>query len=238
MCSKKSSRLQDIHRFYQLMDVLEARCGGKRLLSDCNGKTGWPGRGIYFFFEAGETRSTSGDGMRVVRVGTHALKTGGKSTLWGRLRQHRGSLLDGSGNHRGSVFRLHVGKAIIQRGDGYKDISTTWGAGSSAPRGVREIEKPLEKGVSQHISNMPFLWLAIDDPTGPDSLRGYIERNAIGLLSNYLHAGDPIDPPTPKWLGRSSESDEIRRSGLWNVNHIRENYAPTFLDALEDLILA
>ena len=32
---------------------------------------------------------------------------------------------------------------------------------------------------------MPFLWLEVPDPPGPDSLRGYIERNAIVLLSNY-----------------------------------------------------
>ena len=30
-------------------------------------------------------------------------------------------------------------------------------------------------------------------------MRGYIERNAIALLSNY---GKPaIDPPSPGWLG-------------------------------------
>ena len=29
--------------------------------------------------------------LRIVRVGTHGLKTGSRSTLWGRLSQHRGT---------------------------------------------------------------------------------------------------------------------------------------------------
>lgn len=41
----------------------------------------------------------------------------------------------------------------------------------------------MEVQVSRRIGAMPFLTLPIDDPPGPDSLRGYIERNAVGLLS-------------------------------------------------------
>ena len=39
----------------------------------------WPARGVYFFREAGESRSDTGEGLRVVRVGTHALKAGGST---------------------------------------------------------------------------------------------------------------------------------------------------------------
>jgi hypothetical protein len=69
-------------------------------------------RGVYFFFEGGELRSQSGSGGLVVRIGTHAVSVGSKSTLWGRLAQHRGSL-SGNGNHRGSIFRLWVGSALL-----------------------------------------------------------------------------------------------------------------------------
>ena len=55
-----------------------------------------------------ETRSGTGAGPRVVRIGTHGLKNGSRSTLWGRLSQHRGSSRSGLGNHRGSSFRLLV----------------------------------------------------------------------------------------------------------------------------------
>jgi hypothetical protein len=36
----------------------------------------WPRRGVYFFFENGEMRSETGTGPRVVRVGTHAMRSG------------------------------------------------------------------------------------------------------------------------------------------------------------------
>ena len=75
----------------------------------------WPRRGVYFFFENGEPRSGTGAGPRVVRVGAHGLKNGARSTLWGRLSQHRGSSRSGLGNHRGSIFRLLVGVALANR---------------------------------------------------------------------------------------------------------------------------
>jgi hypothetical protein len=55
---------------------------------------------VYFFREAGETRCDSGNGPRIVRVGTHALKAGSSTKLWTRLSQHRGKSA-GGGNHRG-----------------------------------------------------------------------------------------------------------------------------------------
>ncbi len=47
----------------------------------CTGRMRWPQRGVYFFFEDGETRSGSGSRHRVVRVGTHALVSGSRATL-------------------------------------------------------------------------------------------------------------------------------------------------------------
>ena len=170
------------------------------MLSQCDGRMGWPKRGIYFFRELGEGRSDTGSGPRIVRVGTHALKTGSKTELWTRLRQHGGQRKSGGGNHRGSIFRLLVGTALIDR-DNLQ--SSTWGKGSSAPREVRQVEQPLEQAVSKVIGAMPFLWLEIDDEPGPDSLRGYVERNAIALLSNY--GKGPLDPPSGEWLGRFCE---------------------------------
>jgi hypothetical protein len=59
-----------------------------------------------------------------------------------------------------------------------------WGDKSSAPRDIGMAEEALERKVSAIIRGMPFLWLAVDDEPGPDSLREVIERNAIALLSN------------------------------------------------------
>ena len=148
------------------------------MLSECDGRMGWPARGVYFFQEAGEMRSDTGTGPRIVRVGTHALTAGSRTKIWSRLSQHRGQARSGGGNHRGSIFRLIVGTAIIDR-DGYK--CATWGKGSSAPREIRSGETLLEQAVSRIIGSMPFLWLSIDDEPGPGSNRGYIESNSIAL---------------------------------------------------------
>ena len=109
-----SGRLDHLKRFYDLLADLEIRQGDRRRLSACDGRMNWPARGVYFFFEPGETRSDSGAGPRVVRVGTHALTTGSRTTLWDRLSQHRGTAKKGGGNHRGSIFRLLVGAALIE----------------------------------------------------------------------------------------------------------------------------
>ena len=226
----QEERRQHLARFYLLLDRLKERQGGARRLSDCTGRMHWPRRGIYFFTEVGEDRSESGVGPRVVRVGTHALTSGSKSTLWGRLAQHKGQA-NGGGNHRGSIFRLIVGTAAIKR-----DTLTypSWGHGSTAARDIRQGEIVLERMVSTIIGAMPFLTLAIDDQPSPESLRGYIERNSIALLSNYEKT--PLDPPSAQWLGHLCDRPKVRGSGLWNSNHVDEKYDPAFLDALERLI--
>lgn len=225
------SRLDHLKQFYALLSELEQRLSGARRLVDCSGRLSWPQRGVYFFREHGEIRSDSGSGPRIVRVGTHALKTGAKSTLWGRLGQHKGQVRSGAGNHRGSIFRLVVGTALIKR-DGLE--YPTWGRGSNAPSEVREGEKLLERRVSEVIGNMPVLWLAVEDQPGPGSMRGFIERNSISLLSN--HAKSAIDPPSTSWLGHDCNREKMRSSGMWNTNHVDEQYDPSFLDALAALI--
>ena len=151
----------------------------------------WPARGVYFFREAGENRSDRGDGPRAVWVGTHALKPGGSTTLWGRLSTHRGQVCSGGGNHRGSIFRLIVGTALIAC-DGHK--FPTWGDGRSAAKDTKAAEIELKRVVSEVIRAMPFVWLSVDDEPGPASVRGKIERNAIALLSNFNKP--PLDPPS------------------------------------------
>ena len=169
------SRHTDLLRFYEILSTLEHKVGGARTLANCDSKTGWPKRGIYFFQELGEYRSATGAGMRIVRVGTHALKSGSHRKLWDRLRQHKGTIRPSGGNHRGSIFRLLVGKSLIER-DGVSCPS--WELGKSKPRKAseRNAEEALERKVSSVIGSMPFLWLAVEDDPGPRSIRGYIER--------------------------------------------------------------
>jgi hypothetical protein len=166
-----------------------------------------------------------------VRVGTHALKAGSQTTLWKRLSQHRGTARAGGGNHRGSIFRLIVGTALIEK-DGHH--CPTWDdRRSTAPADVRAAEQALEREVSRTIGAMRFLWLPIDGEPGPDSERGYIERNAIALLSNF--GKDPLDPPSAAWLGRYCNRPRVRASGLWNANHVDESYDPAFLELVSEI---
>ena len=229
-------------RFYDLLTWVERREGGVRTLAACDGRMDWPRRGVYFFFEEGEERSESGSGPRVVRVGAHALTATSRTSLWNRLSQHRGSAKSGAGNHRGSIFRLIVGIALARRGD--CPLPSTWGIGGDSGTAARKLgmdrasvrdeEADLERRVSAYIGRMPFLWLNVDDGPGPDSQRDLIERNAIALLS---HARTPAaDTSSSRWLGAFSDRERVRTSGLWNNNHVEENYDASFLDAMERLV--
>jgi hypothetical protein len=228
-----NERHEHLIRFYSLLDRLEKNIGGARTLAACSGRLDWPERGVYFFRESGECRTQTGVGPRIVRVGTHGLKTGSATKLWTRLSQHKGQPSTGGGNHRGSIFRLIVGAALIGRD---RREFPTWGDGNAAKSDVRNGERPLECEVSTVIGSMPFLWLSLEDEAGPESRRGYIERNSIALLSNYNKP--PLDLPSHDWLGRHCDRERVRNSGLWNSNHVDESNDPAFLDELEWLVSA
>ena len=235
-------RVADTLRFYALLSRISERTGGYRYLATCDGRMGWPRRGVYFFFEPGEPRSGPGSGLRVVRIGTHALKPASRTSLWDRLSQHRGSARSGAGNHRGSIFRLIVGAALVRRAN--TPIPPSWGVGSSVSAAARKLgldcatvkceEADLERRVSEYIGQMPFLWLSVDDSPGPANLRGVIERNAIALLS---HAQTPaVDTPSDRWLGAFSDREMVRASGLWNNHHVAEPHDPSFLHEMDTLV--
>lgn len=226
-----NERLEHLRRFYDCLADLETRTGGTRKLSACSSRMPWPARGVYFFMEPGETRSDSGRGLRVVRVGTHGLKPGVKSTLWRRLAQHRGTTA-GGGNHRTSIFRLIVGTALIARD---RLDRPSWNQQRCpSDRRTEVLERSVEYAVGEVIGCMPFLWLEVLDEPGRDSLRGYIERNAIALLRNCRQ--QPLDPPSGSWLGHYCDRYKVQASGLWNSDHVDETYDPAFLQAMERLV--
>ena len=197
--------------------------------------SGWPGAGVYFFSEPGEVRADAVT-PRVTRIGTHGLRPS-RSTLWGRLAQHRGSVggaRPGGGNHRGSIFRRHVGDALLNSGIGGDAVRATWGAGQTAPASVMASEYELERAVSTVIGAMSVLWLPVDDPPDATSARGVVESGTIALLSNVGRS--PIDPPSADWLGRHASRREIVESGLWNVRHVTESPSRQVLDVIDTWI--
>ena len=220
--------------FYRLLDELAERTGGPRRLWDCTGSQGWPACGVYFFYEDGEVRADNSS--RVVRVGTHALNDTDRTMLWDRLRQHRGQLAGrnpGGGNHRASVFRRHVGSALIRRGKYPDEVLSSWLDRHRIPAQRDAREPEIEREVSRYIRAMPFLWLDVPGRPDPATGRGYIERNSIALLS-CLAVG--IDQPSPGWLGHHASNPKVRGSSLWNHDHVERDYDPGFVTILAQLV--
>lgn len=232
------SRLSDLRQFYCLLERL-TKTAGVGTVAEMARQA--PDRGVYFFFEPGEERRESGSGPRMVRVGTHAVSAGSRSTLRQRLTQHQGTG-SGRGNHRGSIFRLLAGQAILVRDP--QITCASWGIKGDAGKAALELssdraalkaaEDPIEQRVSSYIGSMTVALLSVPDEAGPGSLRATIERNSIALLSN--HGRTALDAPSSDWLGRHSNRPLVQSSGLWNQRHVDEQYEPRFLKQLEELI--
>jgi uncharacterized protein DUF6884 len=187
-----------------------------------------PAAGIYLFFDPKEPRLRDINQLRAVRVGTHGVASGSKASLRDRLRTHLGTA-SGGGNHRSSIFRLHVGRSLISAGRA-KNVGS-WGTNEypNSDR-LRRAEAFLEAEVSDYIGNLMVAVLEVPGPSSRDNDRAYLEQNLIALFSNrYL----PLDPPSHRWLGRHSDKEEIRRSALWNVNHTGQNFDRRFLEMLD-----
>ena len=222
-------RLSHYNRFYNLLLRLQAMPGQMIPFNDFEGKN-LPKAGVYFFFDGRErTRFFCQETLRIVRIGTHGVSKGSKSLLWQRLRTHRGND-DGSGSHRSSIFRLHVGNAILAC---QKRELTSWGVGDNARKEIRDAEVQLESEVSQYLRDLRVAYLPVLDEASADSDRSYIEKNSISLLTQ----GGAIDVPSANWLGNLSNSQQIRSSGLWNVNYVGDNYDSEFLNVFEKLIV-
>ena len=93
-----------------------------------------PKQGVYFFFDPSEHSTFTTALPRLVRIGTHGVSAGSTATLRTRLRTHFGTR-EGYGNHRASVFRLHVGRAFIER-DHLHDQFPHWGMHTAEVRSV------------------------------------------------------------------------------------------------------
>ena len=152
----------------------------------------------------------------------------------GRLSQHRGYLAGrnpGGGNHRASGCPAGASRGRPDPAREYSpDLLACWLDRRNRPTGaVAAQEAQIGTEVSRYIGAMPFLWLSV--PVQPD--RGYIERNSIALLS-CVSGG--AGAPSRSWLGQYAVRAEIRESGLWNVNHVRDRCEPEFLTRLSALV--
>jgi len=159
-----------------------------------------PAKGIYVFFEQGETDVCQGVRVpRIVRIGTH--KKDGRFT--GRIRQHYRRVNSLRGSKNGSVFRKHVGSALLRMADPQDprlELSLGQKGGS-----YFEVEEEVSKTLR---NNFTFSCIRVDDAAD----RIYIEKGLIALLARY----SPLKP-SKNWSGHHAANEKIRDCGLWNV---------------------
>ncbi|MEZ0606179.1 DUF6884 domain-containing protein [Paraburkholderia sp. IW21] len=223
-----SIRVRDLKKLYAIID--DARTMGLTFKFSNFSQARIPKRGVYVFLDPREQNFTK-SGPRIVRIGTHAVSLESKSTLRTRLRSHFGQV-DGAGNHRGSIFRLHVGRALLDSDELQRQYKT-WGEGQHASAEVRENEVDHERKVSRYLSDLEVFVIPIDDEPSKDSLRAHFETQLIALCTENFEV---IEKPSTNWLGRHSPMAPIVRSGLWNLRDVAKRYKPDDLGSISHLI--
>lgn len=226
--NRMAERIRDLRRFYAWV--------GRKRKNDEIFRFGTlatrsvPPRGVYVFLDS-EEPNFCGDGARIVRIGTHAVSLNSKATLRGRLRNHLGPANE-IGNHRGSIFRLHVGRAMLEAENRQKSLPT-WGEGQDANQAVKTKEAAHELAVSRYLQRLEVALIKIDDAPTKDSLRAKVEAQLIALCTERLQT---IDCPSWDWLGRWSPVEPIRQSGLWNIRGVGGKYEPAEPGSVESII--
>lgn len=236
-------RPSKLEQFYRKLGVLHEETDGPYYLSEGDGNLNWPTRGIYVFFSPDTDLDIDPvEDWHIVRIGTVGDCAGSTSSLWDRLRAHRGTqkgAYAGGGNHRGSIFRKHVGRSIIEQ-EGLHDEYPHWGtAHRNLPEDLdttdlREQEDPLEQRVSDYIRNLPFLVIDIPGEPGPDCERAMIEKNLIALVAHARRTNPSLKQDG--WLGHSSPHAEIAKTGLWNIHHVNAFYSGDIINQLDPFI--
>lgn len=134
-----------------------------------------------------------------MRVGTH--REDGRLRL--RIQNHYCS--DASGDRRQSVFRRHVGGALLRRIDPEHPELAAW---LSAQGTFPDIEAQVSHWLRESTC---FRCFVVDDREE----RQRLESRLIALLSEL-----PLGRPSGDWLGKYAYDGKIRRSGLWNSHHV------------------
>jgi hypothetical protein len=237
-----SRRPTELQRLYEETETLRQRIDGPYYLSDVSADGNWPDRGIYIFFDPNTDFSSPSDQWCISRIGTVGDCKGSSATLWERLRAHRGTKrgqYQNGGNHRGSVFRRHVGEALIRQ-DNLENEYPHWGVPHRSlsddidTQTLRKGEHPLEQQVSHYIRSLPFLWIDVPGEPGPDCERAMLEKNLIGLVAH----GRKTVPGLIRndWLGRSAAEASITRTGLWNLDHTAGLFDRNVIDDFREYV--
>lgn len=227
-CNRFLDREDAVHSLYQQFE----NSAGRDLVSLRNIlQKPLPTQGVYFFFDPSECTRFSTHIPRLVRIGTHGVSAGSKATLRDRLRAHLGTA-DGYGNHRSSVFRLHVGEALIRKNDQRMKFPN-WGKGQNADSTIKHGERALEKIVSDYISKLIVMFIEVSDKATKRSARSTIETLSIGLFTeDFL----PVEEPSDDWLGHFSQHEVIEKTGLWNIRDVGTKADMRIVQLIKDRI--
>lgn len=205
--SRKSESIDKIITTPQtLMETIYSLLGTLQVY-DCSYKSSnLPDNGIYFFYEEGEYCKINSKVMeRIVRIGTHK----SDNRFRDRIRNHY------RGNKNSSVFRTHIGSAIITK-NRLKNIDINEWMKHMTPTN-NDIERIIDDTFKKN-----FKFRCISVQTKNERLN--LEEKLIATLSHYNFT------PSDNWLGHFAERKEIRSSGLWNVQHINSQNRVTEQD--------
>jgi len=200
-----------------------------------------PKRGIYFFYEAGEIWGHGEDKPRIVRVGTHK-----SNNFRSRIKEHylldeKKMNFDGmkSAPHDRSIFRKNIGRTLLNREeDQYlkiwnKDLMSH--ANRLKYRSYRDIpkEKKIENKVTRILrAKFSFKFIIIENQSDRIGTKG-LESSLIGTVARC-----GLCKPSHDWFGDHSPVQKLRKSGLWQVQHlsdkgIEDNDIDTISNAIE-----
>ena len=212
-----TSRVDDLNRFYLLLDELEIACGGKRILETSARSSGWPTRGVYFFFEEGEVRE-DGRTLRVVRLAP--TDCGRRRAPCGvGCRSTRVSLAEAclaEGTTGLSISSCMWARPSWARRNGSEAVRASWSVGSNCDQGANEW--PSTRWSSPSVSGFEqcqcYGWMSrTSQVSGAIEESSNVDYRTTEAISNEV----PSTPLRHAWLGRSSVREKIKGSGLWNV---------------------
>ncbi len=167
-----------------------------------------PENGIYFFYEEDETYEINGVVTdRIVRIGTCDKDNNFRI----RIRNHY------KGNKNSSVFRMHIGSAIIKK-DKRKDINLNeWMKHGTSTN--KDIEELINKTFKEK-----FRFRCI--PIESKDKRVQLEKKLIATLSGWNY------PSSKEWIGHYAKRKNIRSIGLWNIKDTHSQNTMTTHDLI------
>ncbi len=178
-----------------------------------------PKNGIYFFYEEDEIWGHAEDSPRIVRIDTH-----NDGNFRNRINEHfllNGSKMNFNKNKLKpsdrSIFRKNIGRALLNRdGDNYLEIweigfTTRKNRDQSGDKRDIDKEKRIELEITKILrENFSFRFIIIDSE---------MERRLEGPLIGTV-ASCKLCKPSDNWLGNYSPKEQIKESGLWQVQHL------------------